>query len=265
MKHIQIERPESDFPELLVTIPNSWPYFKLEPFYDVHLGHHLHASKQFIRDVARVAKEPYTLTFNGGDLFENAILGSPGIFSQDATPHEQFDAGMEITHSIHSKMLFAISGNHEARTVRTAGVDLAKLLAEKMGVHYFPDYCFLSLHWRGNNFHGVIHHGSGAAQTPGAQRNAARKDMPWAKADFYWTGHLHQSNTDLVFQIDHNQRTNRIVTRQALVIINPSYLKYFGGYAAAKRYGPGTLGTVPIVFSEDGSIMAQVVARGRRL
>ena len=145
------------------------------------------------------------------------------------------------------------------------GVDLARLLAEKMGVHYFPDYCFLSLHWRGNNFHGVIHHGSGGAQTPGGQRNAARKDMPWAKADFYWTGHLHQSNTDLVFQIDHNQRTNRIVTRQALVIINPSYLKYFGGYAAAKRYGPGTLGTVPIVFSEDGSIMAQVVARGRRL
>ena len=89
--------------------------------------------------------------------------------------------------------------------------------------------------------------------------------MPWLRADIYWTGHLHQSIVDPVYQTDHNQTTQRIYTRQGLVIISPSYLKFFGGYAAAKRFSPGTLGTVPVKLHEDGLMSAAVYAKGRRL
>lgn len=262
---LKIERPKSDFPELIVTVPDSWPYIILEPFYDVHIGNNLHATKQFERDVERVSKQKYTLTWNGGDLIENNVIGSPEVFSQNGPPHEQFDLAMDIVKPLLKKMLFAISGNHEARTWRTAGVDLAKLLADKMKLDYFGDYCFLTICWRGNKFRGVVHHGSGASATPGGQRNAARKDSHWTVADFYWTGHLHQSMVDVLFQQDYNQRSGRIFSRQSIVVINPSYVKYYGGYAAAKRLGPGTLGTVPVVLYEDGSMHATIKAKGRRL
>lgn len=262
---IKISRPESDFPELIVDVPSSWPHIILEPFYDVHLGHNLHSSKRFIKDVDRIAKQKYTLTWNGGDLIENSVLGSPGNWDQKKTPHAQFIDACELIQPVLPKMLFAIPGNHEARTHKVAGVDLARLLADKLELQYFTDFCFLTIRWRGNRFRGVIHHGSSGAQSAGGQRNAARKDMPWARADFYWTGHLHQSIVDHVYQTDHNQKTSRMFSRCGLVIISPSYLKYFGGYAAAKRYSPGTLGTLPVTLYENGDMAATVIAKGRRL
>lgn len=264
-RRVTIERPPSDFPELLVTVPDTWPYIILEPFYDVHLGNHLHAAKQFLRDVERIAAQRFTLSWNGGDLLENNVLGSPEVFGQDKPPEGQFAEALELIRPILPKLLFAITGNHEARTWKVAGFSIAKMLAEKMGLEYFPDYCFLTIMWRGNRFRGVIHHGSGASATPGGQRNAARKDMPWTKADFYWTGHLHQAMADLIYQQEYNQRTNRLHTRQGLVIISPSYVKYYGGYAAAKRLGPGTLGTTPIRLYPDGTVEAVIRAKGRRL
>lgn len=264
-KSIRITRPESDFPELVVEVPDSWPYIVLEPLYDVHWGHSLHASRQFIKDLERIAQQKYTLTWNGGDLIENSVIGSPGLFDQDGKPGDQFKDAKEFLEPLLPKLLFAIPGNHEARTHRVAGLDIAKLLADQLNIHYFTDYCFLTIKWKGNKFRGLIHHGSGGSQTAGGQRNAARKDMPWAKADFWWTGHLHQSMADLVFQADYNQKTDARFSRQGLVIISPSYLKYFGGYAAAKRYAPGTLGTTPVTLYPDGTIEARVRAKGRRL
>lgn len=265
MSKVKIERPQSDFPELIITVPDSWPYVILEPFYDVHLGNNLHAGKQFVRDVERIANQRYTLSWNGGDLIENNVLGSPEVFAQEKPPEGQFADALDILKPVLPKMLFAITGNHEARTWRVAGFSLAKLLAEKMGLEYFPDYCFQTIVYRGNRFRCNIHHGSGAAATAGGQRNAARKDMPWSRADIYWTGHLHQCLADLVYQQEYNQRTNRLHSRQGLVIVSPSYVRYYGGYAAAKRLGPGALGTTPITLYPDGTIEARVRAKGRRL
>ncbi|MGH9967981.1 MAG: hypothetical protein ACREBG_09150, partial [Pyrinomonadaceae bacterium] len=125
--------------------------------------------------------------------------------------------------------------------------------------------CFCTVKWRGMNFRIAAHHGTGAAQTAGGQRNAARKDMPWVKADIYWTGHLHQPMADLVYQADFDQRTGEMITRQAFVIISPSYLRYFGGYAAEKRYAPGVLGLISATLQADGRIDVSLHAKGMRL
>lgn len=260
-----IERPESEFPELLVTVPDSWPYVELAPLYDVHMGHNLHASQMFIKHSRWIGKSRYTLTWNGGDLVENAILGSPGIFSQKNIPEEQLEEAEKIVRHFKDKILFAIPGNHEARTLRVAGFDIAKHFAGLLDVPYFPDFCFCTIRWRGNNFRIAAHHGTGSAQTAGAQRNAARKEMPWVRADLYWTGHLHIPIVDPVYQTDFDQRTGRMVKRDGIVMIAPSYLKYFGGYAAAKRYSPGILGLTPATLRPDGRIDVSVHASGKRL
>ena len=260
-----VEVPESEFPEIIITVPDSWPIIKLAPWYDVHKGHALHAGKLFDKHFGWLLKEPYVVSWNGGDFIENVVEGSPGMWSQRSYPGEQFDEACKSLAPIQHKLAFAIPGNHEARTMRVAGFDIAKHLADDLKVPYFSDYCFATIRWRGQRFRICAHHGTGAAATAGGQRNAARKDMPWVGADLYWTGHLHQPIADVVYRADFDQKTDRMVSRSSIVIISPSYLRYFGGYGAQKRLAPGALGLTVATLMPNGNIITEVHAKGRRL
>lgn len=264
-RKFKVEVPDSEFPELIVTVPDSWPYIELAPFYDVHVGNKLHSAKLFKKQLQWVAENPYVLSWNGGDFIENAIEGSPGMFEQRLHPGAQFDEALEVIAPIQHRLMCAIPGNHEARTAIRAGFDIARHLAEDAKVPYFPDYALITIRWKGMKFRGVLHHGSGSAATPGGQSNAARKDMPWIGADFYWTGHLHQPIADVVYRAEHDQATDRLHSRNAVVIISPSYLRYFGGYAASKRLGPGAIGLTVAKLLANGSIETTLSAKGRRV
>lgn len=265
MVKLSVSKPDSEFPELIATVPDSWPTVKLAPWYDVHHGHQLHDQRLFRRHAKWFATEPYTIGWNGGDFFENVVEGSPGIFSQSSIPDVQFKESLAILAPMRDRLLFAIPGNHEARTFRRTGFDIARELAERVGIPYFPDYCFCTIKWRGLKFRIVAHHGTGASATPGGQRNSARKDMPWVGADLYWTGHLHQPIADVVYRADYDQKSDRMVSRSSVVIISPSYLRYFGGYAAAKRLSPGALGLTVAELRPDGNIEVNLHARGARI
>lgn len=266
-RSVKIAKPDSEFPELIVTVPDSWSSIQLAPLYDVHIGSGDHDEELFERHLDWIARTENVLTWNGGDMVENAVKDSPGasVIVQKGTPNEQlFQAAKKLTRIQH-KFLFAIPGNHEDRTFNVAGLDGAQQLAEHMRLPYFTDYCFLTLKWKGNSFRVCAHHGSGAAQTPGAQRNAARKDMPWANFDVFWTGHLHQSMADVVYRMDFDQSSGRPFERNAIVMISPSYVKYFGGYAAKKRMAPGNRGLAVAELQADGRIDVSLHARGKRI
>jgi hypothetical protein len=266
-RKVKIVKPESEFPELVVTVPDSWDKIQLAPLYDVHIGSGDHDADLFAKHLDWIVRTPNVLTWNGGDMCENATKYSPGASAivQKGTPNEQLFQAAKKLATIQHKMLFAIPGNHEDRTFNEAGLDGAAQLAEHLRLPYFPDYCFITIKWRGNNFRGVAHHGSGAAQTPGAQRNAARKDMPWLHFDFFISGHLHQSMADVVYCTDYDQVNGGIVERNAIVIIAPSYVKYFGSYAAKKRMAPGNRGLAVAVLNADGRIDVSLHAKGKRL
>ena len=81
----------------------------------------------------------------------------------------------------------------------------------------------------------------------------------------YWTGHLHQPIVDVVYRAEYNQQTDRMITRSSVVIISPSYVKFFGGYAASKRLAPGALGITVAELQASGNIEVSVHAKGTRL
>ena len=259
--------PESEFPELTVTVPDSWPSIQLAPLYDVHLGHARHDKAMFARHLRWIKETPNVLTWNGGDLIENASklsVGS-GVYEQEIAPGNQLISAVLQVAPIAHKMLFMLPGNHEDRTDQM-GFSVASWISTLLETPYFPDYAFTTLKWRGNNFRILAHHGAGGAQTAGAQRMAARKDIAWAKPfDIFWTGHLHNALVDVLFQTDVDQRTGRMVERNAVIIISPSYLKYFGTYAAKKRYPPGSRGLAAVTLHADGRIDTQIHANGVRL
>ena len=265
---VDIEKPEdSDFPELIITVPDSWKQIRLAPLYDVHVGSADHDASLFSKHLDWIEAEQDVLTFNGGDMYENATKHSPGgsAASQALNPTKQMLKVAKILAPIQHKMLFALPGNHEDRTFNESGLDGARQLAEHLRLPYFPDYCFCTIKWRGNNFRLCAHHGSGGGSTAGAQRNAARKDMPWGKFDIFWTGHVHQPMADLVYQTDYDQRTGRMVPRECVTMISPSYVKYFGSYAAKKRLAPSSRGLSVITLQPDGRIDTSLQARGKRL
>lgn len=269
-RSVKISRPPESvlgFPELIVVVPATWPYVDLAPLYDVHFGHDRHHDELFMRHWHWLAHNPYALTFDGGDFIENATKLSvgEGVYDQRLKPYAQLKSAVIILARLWKKLLFKLPGNHEDRT-RIAGMDAGSWLASIMEVPYFPDFCFCTIRFAGNNFRLLAHHGVGAATTAGAQRMAARKMVGWAKGfDIFWTGHLHNPMLDVIFQTDFDHSTGRAFERDAMIVISPSYLRYFRSYAAKKMYPPAPLGMHVLRLQRDGRIDASIHARGRRL
>src|SRR5689334_2618772 len=205
---VQIEIPESEFPEQIVTVPDSWESIQLAPIYDAHIGHSAHDAVKFARHKQWILDTPNVLTWNGGDMIENSTkfsVGS-GVYEQDLTPHKQVVEAILACAPLAHKMLFMLPGNHEARA-QQMGLSLTAFMSMATEIPFWPDYAFCTIKWRGNNFRILAHHGSGGAQTAGAQRNAARKALAWTNFDLYWTGHLHNPLSDPVTRFDFDQKT----------------------------------------------------------
>jgi hypothetical protein len=262
---VRIVQPTSDFPELDVTVPDSWQTIQLAPLYDVHIGNANHDAKLFAKHLKWIEETPNVLSWNGGDMIENITPNQSDMGHTKLDPQEQIEEATRILAPVRHKFLFSLPGNHEARTYKGSQVSSGKLLADNLQLPYFTDYCFLSIKWKGQNFRILAHHGAGGAQTAGAQLNSARKELAWTSADLMWTGHLHQNKVDVAYRVTHDQKTGRAFERDTIIIISPSYLNYFGGYAAASRMFPGVRGLSVAILNPDGRIDASVHARGKRL
>ena len=255
--------PEYEFPELDITFPDSLETIELAPLYDVHVGSRQHDEALLDKHLKWIANTPNVFTWNGGDATENITDRKMGH-----TPTDNETQIQNVTKkfaAVQHKMLFSIPGNHEARTYKESQTSTGARIAENLQVPYFGDYVLATLRWRGNNFRLLAHHGAGGGTTSGAQRNSARKELVWAKPDILWSGHLHAPMADTVMTFDVDQRTGRTFERPVTIIISPSYLKFFGGYAAAMRLAPGIRGISVVTLQEDGRIDTSIHNRGKRL
>lgn len=264
-KAFKAVRPNSEFPELFITVPDSLSTIVLAPLYDVHIGSNELDEALLDRHLDWIARTDNVFSWGGGDLFENVTPGEAKMGHTKISPEQQITEVTKKLAKVQHKMFFSLSGNHEDRTRKHAGMDSAKRLADNLKVPYFPDYCFASIQWRGQIFKIGAHHGAGGGTTAGSQRTSARKDLFWSKPDILWTGHVHAEMVDVMNTVDYDQKTGRMFERSVLILISPSYLKFFGGYAASKRLAPPTRGLAVATLNPDGRIDANVHARGRRL
>ena len=111
---VQITRPDTQFPELDIVVPDSWPTISLAPLYDVHIGNGQHDAKLLAKHLRWLEDTPYVLSWNGGDMFEN--ITDPTMGHTTLSNEEQILESTRVMGAIRHKVLFSLLGNHEART-----------------------------------------------------------------------------------------------------------------------------------------------------
>ena len=104
-------RPVSEFPELIITLPDELNTIELAPLYDVHIGSRQHDSGLLDKHLDWIANTPNVFTFNGGDAYENVTDFKMGPTPMN--PEEQLLEAAKKFARVQHKMLFAIPGNHE--------------------------------------------------------------------------------------------------------------------------------------------------------
>jgi hypothetical protein len=151
--------------------------FEITPIYDPHLGSEQCNEDLFKRVVRDIKNKKNNFTFLGGDLIECAIYGSVGaIHKQKMQIDEQVEKIIEMLMPIRDKILFGICGNHEGRMEKSTGMDLMKIICDRLQVPYQGWECYFGIKTRKGNFCTFYaHHGVGSGTTSGAKLNSLER------------------------------------------------------------------------------------------
>src|SRR3989344_1056525 len=106
-------------PYQVINFPdNDWERITIIPLYDVQWGSDGHDEKKFDEYIRFIEKTENAFAFGGGDTLQNALINSPGgsIYDQKMRPRLQVPTLIQKLAPIAHKMLWALTGNHEARS-----------------------------------------------------------------------------------------------------------------------------------------------------
>lgn len=245
------------------TLPADGPdHIKIIPLTDLHLGD-AQANLKIIHSlVTEIETEPNTYCILGGDLINNAILGSCSSIYADATSHlptpmEQLNACVDLLGPIaeQGKILGCVPGNHEFRTTKQTGIDLTALLSAQLGIDDVYSDASLLLYiktGRKNDRHHpkqqityaiFCSHGTGGGRKPGSKLNKLT-DMASVVpgCDIYVCGHTHMPMIARQRVMVPDRRHGTVAVIDQLFVNSASALNY-GGYgerlllpASSQRY-----------------------------
>lgn len=228
------------------------PDIEIWPISDVHLGaaeHNAEAWGAFCRELEQRENAYLNL---GGDLINNATRSSvSNIFEETMRPREQKKRMVEMLTPLRSKVLAAVSGNHERRSGKDADDDatydiLCKLDLEHL---YRESMAFVKLHFGDEQIDGtrnptyviVVTHGSGGGVlTGGIVNKAERFGYVLDGADALILGHSHKPFVTQPSKIKINAQKDTVYLKPFRVVSTTSWMDY-GGYAMQKMLPPTSI------------------------
>jgi hypothetical protein len=267
------------------TFDPEWSDVHIVPISDVHYGNPMFSKKHFLRTIKYLEVTHNAYGILNGDLCESTIKSSKGdIFRQVGTPQNQRDWMIDILRPIRHKLLLIVSGNHEGRIYREAGVDISADIGKALGIPYRPEGCMLKLSFsKGNSWHpespfvfwGYNTHGYGGARTKSAKAVKVERTGTYIDADFYIMSHDHVVNAapDISLRPDNrthdvklyagepterNIKQGRVAAKRKMLVKSNAYL-YWGGYAETGGFGPSDLETPLITLTSEGSPIDKAV------
>lgn len=225
----------------------------LIPFGDLHYGSKYCNVKSIQEWLSWIADSKDTFVFLMGDLMESATAYcSPdgAVFEQDMFAQEQFDKLVEMIKPIKSKVLGAVASNHEARFFKLGGLDVSKMMCDRLDIPYFGEAAFLNVSVGNNSYKIYALHGASNSVSPTGKMTSLYRFLSYIDADVFMMGHTHSKEFREVpyFTLSQSRsplRDTGIYKRKRALVLTGSFLDY-GGYAALRGLPPQTMGTVRI-------------------
>lgn len=227
---------------------------KIIPLGDVHYGNKEHKHEKFLATLRYIEETPGVYFFGGGDLAENALDDGRGYsYDQDVKPKSQMEDLTRFLAPVAHKCLFLHPGNHEWRTWKKAGFDPTQYIADRLQVPYYDAPVILSMRWKGHCWTAHVQHGNTGSQTKGGKMNAARRPVGFhGPLDFVVSFHTHDPMCNTESDIVEDIANCRLQIKKRWVMVAPSYLGYWGGYAHRAGYAPPGEGGCALHLFPDG-------------
>lgn len=202
------------------------------PIADVHIGSQHFKEKEFAEYVKMIEQDKRGYVLLNGDLINNAIKSSvSNIYDEKLNVEKSVDKIVDMLYNIRERILGVVSGNHEDRTYKEVGLDVSRIIAQRLGVEDLyasvSNVVFISL----NKRVWVIYqtHGAGGGGTVGSKANKVTKLAQVVHADVYIHSHTH---TPIIYKQDYMMTygRNKTVKQVERLFINTNAYEGFGGY-----------------------------------
>ena len=221
------------------------------PVSDVHFGALEHMSDAWTAFCKKIEETPNTYVILGGDLVNNNVrtCGFINPYDELVRPREQKHRMVEFLKPIKDKILCAVGGNHEARSLKDDDIDLTYDIMAKLDIEdlYRPSMCFMkvSLGHRQRTFKTplqaytfAVTHGAGGGIYTGATVNRNERFGNVVDGlDCLIVGHTHKGTVTKPSKIVIDRRNSVVRMSHYTVISMTSWLNY-GGYAMQKMLLP---------------------------
>lgn len=225
------------------------------PISDIHLGASEHLAKEWNTFCDSVLEQPNVYIILNGDLINNATRSSvSNIFEETMRPREQKKLMAEMLSPIKSRILCAVSGNHERRSVKDADDEptydiMCKLDLEHL---YRPNMAFVKIlvgdrgeanpaHARSSYNFGITHGAGGGIYTGATVNRNERFGNVIEGLDCLVVGHSHKGTISKPSKLVFDARNSMVTTKSYTVVSSVSWLNY-GGYALQKMLLPSECG-----------------------
>lgn len=224
---------------------------RIVPISDVHLGAAEHMQREWELFCQGILAQPNTYVTLGGDLINNATRSSvSNIFEETMRPSEQKKIMAKMLEPLRDRILCAVSGNHERRSLKDADDDPSYDIMCKLDIEnlYRENMAFVKIQVGNPENNGernptyclVVTHGAGGGiYTGGAVNRNERFGYVIDGVDCLIVGHVHKPFVTQPSKIKVDLHNNKVSFKPFKVVSSSAWMD-FGGYAAQKMLLPSS-------------------------
>lgn len=220
------------------------------PISDVHFGALEHMKKEWTEFCKTIEQQEDVYLILGGDLVNNNVRTCSFInpYDEVVRPREQKKRMVEFLEPIKDRVLCAVSGNHEARSMKDDDVDITYDIMAKLDIEdlYRQNMAFMKVslgHRKRDNspmqsYTFAVTHGAGGGIYTGATVNRNERFGNVIEGlDCLIVGHTHKGTISKPSKIVIDRTHDKVSMSHYTVVSMVSWLNY-GGYAMRKMLLP---------------------------
>lgn len=229
---------------------DNYDVLEIVPLADIHLGDPETQMSIITTEIEKIKSKPNRYCILAGDLMNTAIKTSiSDTYGETLSPQQQLDKCIELFEPIKDKILCIVTGNHEERISKLAGVNMIRVFAKQLGLEaVYSDtsvVCFVRFgenkrHKKRSHVYSIyVNHGSGGGRKAGSKISRLEDYSRIVCCDAYVVGHTHFPATFKTCTYVTNNG-NMTLSKIEQTFVNTAACLEYGGYGDRQGYTPAS-------------------------